>query len=56
MRVEKSVKLGKRAMFSSVHVRSTLIGEKVFPSGKTEGFERNQHCNFVNLAEKPLRG
>ena len=24
-------------MFSSVHVRSTLIGEKVFPTGKTEG-------------------
>lgn len=28
---------GKRVMFSSVHVRSTLIG-KVFPAGKTEGF------------------
>ena len=40
MRVEKSVKLGKRAMFSSVHVRSTLrIGEKVFPQEKQRGSE-----------------
>ena len=31
-------------MFSSVHVRSTLIGEKVFPDGKTEGFKK------INLA------
>ena len=25
-------------------------------SKKTEGFERNQRCSFVKLAEKPLRG
>ena len=31
-------------MFSPVHVRSTSIGEKVFPDGKTEGFKK------INLA------
>ena len=45
--------VGKHAMFSPVHVRSTLIGEKVFPSGKTEGFcGKNQRCCFDKLAEK----
>ena len=35
------------AMFSSVHVRSTLIGEKVFPVGKTEGFRNGLELNYA---------
>ena len=38
-------------MFSPVYVRSTLIGEKVFPSGKTEGFERINIATLSTLQE-----
>ena len=59
MRVEKSVKLGNMqlcavesgyvAMFSSVHVRSTLIGEKVFPQEKQRGSARINVATLTTL-------
>ena len=36
---EEISEIGKHAMFSSVHVRSTLIGKKVFPQEKQRGSE-----------------
>ena len=43
----KTEKLGNRAMFSSVHVRSTLIGKKAFPQEKQRGSVMVYGCEFM---------